>query len=46
MQGGWPTDRGPYLVEHHYAGSWKNDKGGEDKGEENKAVEGKTAELA
>jgi mannosyltransferase OCH1-like enzyme len=32
MQAGWPTDRGPYLVEHHYAGSWKNDKGGEDKG--------------
>jgi len=30
-QAGFPTDRGPYLVEHHYAGSWKNDKGGEDK---------------
>jgi hypothetical protein len=29
MQGGWPKDRGPYLVEHHYAGSWKNEKGGE-----------------
>ncbi|KAJ5661894.1 uncharacterized protein N7477_009510 [Penicillium maclennaniae] len=39
MQGGWPTDRGPYLVEHHYAGSWKNDKGGESK------VEDKTPEL-
>lgn len=30
LQAGWPEDRGPYLVEHHYAGSWKNDKGGED----------------
>lgn len=39
MQGGWPTDRGPYLVEHHYAGSWKNDKGGESKAED------KTPEL-
>lgn len=29
MQGGWPQDQGPYLVEHHYAGSWKNDHGGE-----------------
>lgn len=29
MQAGWPTDQGPYLVEHHYAGSWKNDHGGE-----------------
>ncbi|KAF7715860.1 Alpha-1,6-mannosyltransferase [Penicillium ucsense] len=29
MQGDWPEDRGPYLVEHHYAGSWKNDDGGE-----------------
>lgn len=28
-QGGWPQDQGPYLVEHHYAGSWKNDHGGE-----------------
>lgn len=28
-QGGWPKDRGPYLVEHHYAGSWKNKAGGE-----------------
>lgn len=30
-QGGYPTDRGPYLVEHHYAGSWKNINGGETK---------------
>lgn len=30
LQASWPEDRGPYLVEHHYAGSWKNDKGGED----------------
>ncbi|KAJ5499163.1 hypothetical protein N7453_008214 [Penicillium expansum] len=30
-QGGYPTDRGPYLVEHHYAGSWKNVNGGETK---------------
>jgi mannosyltransferase OCH1-like enzyme len=29
MQGGWPKNHGPYLVEHHYAGSWKNEKGGE-----------------
>lgn len=29
MQGGFPEDQGPYLVEHHYAGSWKNDHGGE-----------------
>lgn len=28
-QGGWPKDRGPYLVSHHYAGSWKNTDGGE-----------------
>jgi mannosyltransferase OCH1-like enzyme len=28
-QAGFPEDRGPYLVEHHYAGSWKNAKGGE-----------------
>ncbi|KAJ5513544.1 hypothetical protein N7463_003096 [Penicillium fimorum] len=28
-QGGFPEDRGPYLVEHHYAGSWKNANGGE-----------------
>lgn len=30
-QGGYPEDRGPYLVEHHYAGSWKNANGGETK---------------
>ncbi|GLI80199.1 hypothetical protein PoHVEF18_008550 [Penicillium ochrochloron] len=29
MQAGFPEDQGPYLVEHHYAGSWKNDHGGE-----------------
>lgn len=23
MQAGYPTDRGPVLVTHHYAGSWK-----------------------
>ena len=28
-QAGFPEDRGPYLVEHHYAGSWKNAYGGE-----------------
>ncbi|KAJ5383923.1 hypothetical protein N7517_001834 [Penicillium concentricum] len=28
-QGGFPEGRGPYLVEHHYAGSWKNANGGE-----------------
>ncbi|PYH91264.1 hypothetical protein BO71DRAFT_401537 [Aspergillus ellipticus CBS 707.79] len=28
-QGGYPTDQGPYLVSHHYAGSWKNEQGGE-----------------
>ncbi|OOF98791.1 glycosyltransferase family 32 protein, partial [Aspergillus carbonarius ITEM 5010] len=28
-QGGYPTDQGPYLVSHHYAGSWKNENGGE-----------------
>lgn len=43
MQGGWPTDRGPYLVEHHYSGSWKNDKGGESKAED-KASEPQEAE--
>jgi mannosyltransferase OCH1-like enzyme len=32
MQGGWPKDQGPYFVEHHYAGSWKNDQGGESGG--------------
>lgn len=30
-QAGFPEDRGPYLVEHHYAGSWKNVNGGETK---------------
>ncbi|KAJ5796125.1 uncharacterized protein N7518_004665 [Penicillium psychrosexuale] len=30
-QAGFPGDRGPYLVEHHYAGSWKNVNGGETK---------------
>ncbi|EPS34059.1 putative alpha-1,6-mannosyltransferase [Penicillium oxalicum 114-2] len=29
LQGDWPKDQGPYLVEHHYAGSWKNSNGGE-----------------
>lgn len=29
MQGGLLKDRGPYLIDHHYAGSWKNEKGGE-----------------
>ncbi|CAG8349074.1 unnamed protein product [Penicillium salamii] len=29
LQAGHPEDRGPYLVEHHYAGSWKNTHGGE-----------------
>lgn len=29
LQAGHPEDRGPYLVEHHYAGSWKNPQGGE-----------------
>lgn len=29
LQAGSPEDRGPYLVEHHYAGSWKNLQGGE-----------------
>ncbi|PWY83772.1 hypothetical protein BO94DRAFT_114621 [Aspergillus sclerotioniger CBS 115572] len=28
-QGGYPSDQGPYLVSHHYAGSWKNEVGGE-----------------
>jgi mannosyltransferase OCH1-like enzyme len=28
-QAGWPKDRGPYVVEHHYAGTWKNKNGGE-----------------
>ncbi|KAI9367921.1 hypothetical protein BJX61DRAFT_537670 [Aspergillus egyptiacus] len=30
LQGGLPTDQGPYLVSHLYAGSWKNEKGGEE----------------
>lgn len=30
LQAGHPEDRGPYLVEHHYAGSWKNVNGGEE----------------
>ncbi|CAG8955833.1 hypothetical protein HYFRA_00011702 [Hymenoscyphus fraxineus] len=30
FQNGEPTDQGPKLVSHHYAGSWKNEKGGED----------------
>jgi len=29
LQGGFPKDQGPYLVSHLYAGTWKNDKGGE-----------------
>ncbi|KAL5338862.1 hypothetical protein BJX70DRAFT_183628 [Aspergillus crustosus] len=29
LQGGMPEDQGPYLVSHHYSGSWKNDAGGE-----------------
>jgi alpha 1,6-mannosyltransferase len=28
-QNGYPKDEGPKLVEHHYAGTWKNDHGGE-----------------
>jgi hypothetical protein len=28
-QAGFPEDRGSYLVEHHYAGSWKNINGAE-----------------
>lgn len=28
-QNGYPTDQGPKLVEHRYAGTWKNDHGGE-----------------
>jgi hypothetical protein len=28
-QSGFPEDQGPRLVTHHYAGTWKNDKGGE-----------------
>ncbi|KAL4900674.1 hypothetical protein BDW74DRAFT_161339 [Aspergillus multicolor] len=30
LQGGNPTDQGPYLVSHQYAGSWKNEVGGEE----------------
>ncbi|KAL4927047.1 glycosyltransferase family 32 protein [Aspergillus undulatus] len=30
LQGGMPKDQGPYLVSHHYSGSWKNDAGGEE----------------
>ncbi|OJJ04422.1 hypothetical protein ASPVEDRAFT_85820 [Aspergillus versicolor CBS 583.65] len=30
LQGGKPTDQGPYLVSHWYSGSWKNDAGGEE----------------
>lgn len=29
LQGGFPKDQGPYLVSHYYAGTWKNDRGGE-----------------
>lgn len=28
-QNDYPEDEGPVLVQHHYAGSWKNDHGGE-----------------
>jgi alpha 1,6-mannosyltransferase len=28
-QSGYPEDQGPQLVTHHYAGTWKNDHGGE-----------------
>ncbi|KUJ07856.1 uncharacterized protein LY89DRAFT_600960 [Mollisia scopiformis] len=28
-QSGYPDDQGPKLVTHHYAGTWKNDHGGE-----------------
>ncbi|KAI3011037.1 CAZyme family GT32 [Aspergillus niger] len=30
LQGGMPTGQGEYLVSHHYAGSWKNEVGGEE----------------
>ncbi|KAJ5380947.1 uncharacterized protein N7496_003375 [Penicillium cataractarum] len=40
MQAGWPTDQGPYLVEHHYAGSWKNDHGGESGGDKDGSGDG------
>lgn len=29
LQAGFPDDQGPSLVSHLYAGTWKNDKGGE-----------------
>ena len=29
LQSNYPKNQGPALVTHHYAGSWKNDKGGE-----------------
>lgn len=29
-QAGYPKDQGPALITHHYAGTWKNDRGGED----------------
>jgi hypothetical protein len=29
LQSGFPKNQGPALVTHHYAGSWKNEKGGE-----------------
>ncbi|KAK2630004.1 hypothetical protein QTJ16_000824 [Diplocarpon rosae] len=29
QQNGYPVNQGPALVTHHYAGSWKNDYGGE-----------------
>lgn len=30
LQGGMPQGQGEYLVSHHYAGSWKNEVGGEE----------------
>ncbi|KAH7409025.1 initiation-specific alpha-1,6-mannosyltransferase [Cadophora sp. MPI-SDFR-AT-0126] len=30
-QADYPVDRGPVLVSHHYAGSWKNEHGGEER---------------
>ncbi|KAL3467367.1 hypothetical protein BJX64DRAFT_168291 [Aspergillus heterothallicus] len=42
LQGGKPTDQGPYLVSHQYAGSWKNDKGGEE-GQDPPAAEKESA---
>jgi mannosyltransferase OCH1-like enzyme len=29
LQSGFPKNQGPALVTHHYAGTWKNEKGGE-----------------